>query len=174
MPAFGVGIDTRHLTARFDVIGPNVREALHATVEKEVPIVTADAQSRAAAHIRLMGADPGSYLAGIYGGVAAKEARVVGYVRSNRPTIHYAGRDVPLAVVMEYGAKIPVHEILPSVREVLHFMGSAGEVFAKHVAAHGGTIPPYPAINPAFQAAAPRIREELEQAVRMAAKKGGE
>lgn len=166
---FAIEIDASHVTVRLDKIGPSVRERLREVIGLEAAAVLADAKSRAEAHIHALGGEPGAYVAGIEGGVSSKESRIVGYVRSSTPTVKVSGRDVPLAVLLEYGAHVPPHEILPSVADVLHFTGSAGEVFAKHVSSPGASIPPYPAIKPALAAAADRIRAELEAAVRGAA-----
>lgn len=166
---FAFNIDASHVTIRLDKIGPSVRERLRETLSTEAAAVVADARSRAEAHIHAFGGDPGAYVAGIAGGVSSKESRVLGFVRSSTPTVKIGGRDVPLAVLLEYGAHIPPHEILPSVASVLHFTGSAGEVFAKHVSSPGADVRPYPAILPALEAAAPRIRANLEATVRAAA-----
>ena len=52
---------------------------------------------------------------------------------------------------------------------VLAFDGSAGKVFARLVHHPGATIPPYPAIHPAFEALSGDIKATLAQAAHEAA-----
>src|SRR5258708_3314385 len=171
MPKFALEIDSHRAIVRLGAIGPNVRAALAAAIGPKVAEVLADARSRAAAHIRYLGGDPGAYVDGIVGGVTTKGDKITGYIRSDKPTVHFKGRDVPLAVLMEYGATVPAHDIAASVAQVLHFTGSAGEVFARAVHSPGATIPPYPAIFPAFLAAKGGIEQALTGAVKGGAAK---
>ena len=157
MPLEIVEIKDTRVAAQLDCIGPNVREALEKALSPLAARIGADARSRAAAHIHLQGRkNPGSYLESIKDGVASKEDRVLGFVRSGHPLAH----------LLEYGANPPPHEILRSVAQALKFFDGATEVFAKKVNHPGANIPAYPAIEPAFEAAAPDIRATLENAVK--------
>jgi hypothetical protein len=140
-------------------LGEITLKARKALVEALAPLakrIAGDAQSRAAAHIRFQGKAPGAYLASIYGSVASKESRVVGFVRSGHPLAH----------LLEYGATTPPHKIAASVAKMLKFTGSSGDVYARFVNHPGASIPAYPAINPAFEAAAGEARATIERAVK--------
>jgi len=152
--------DTR-TAAQLEKIGPDVRAALESALASLATRIGADARARAAAHIHYQGRkNPGSYLASIKDGVASRDKRVVGWVRSGHPLAH----------LLEFGANPPPHEILPSAGDVLAFFWqAAGDVYLKKVNHPGADIPAYPAITPAFAAARGDIRHALEEA----AKKGG-
>lgn len=172
MPIEIVEISDSRVAVQLERIGPNARAALEEALAPLATQIGADARSRAAAHIHLIGKESlGAYVESIKDGVASKDARVVGWVRSNTPTIHFKGRDVPLAVLMQYGANPPPHEILPDVATALNFEGSAGEVFAAKVSHPGAHIAAFPDITVAFESAAPEIRATLEEAVKGAARK---
>lgn len=157
--AASLKVDVSSAIARFDRIGPNVHQVL---VDRMTPLaqeIAADARSRALAHIHFLGIKPGAYVASIYGGISDKQNSVVGFVRSSSPLAH----------LLEFGAKTPAHDILPKVAAVLAFQGDAGTVFARAVRSPGATIPPYPAIYPAFEAVSGQIEAALTEAVRDAA-----
>ena len=63
----------------------------------------------------------------------------------------------------------PLNRAGPSAAQVLAFAGDAGEVFAKIVHFPGATMPPYPAIEPAFAAAEGELRGLIERTVKQAA-----
>lgn len=153
--AFDMVVNERMQTAQLDRIGPDVRAALKQRLAPIVADMTADAKARAQAHIRFLGIKPGAYVASIAGGVADKETRVLGWVRSGSPLAH----------LLEYGAQTPPHLIEASVKEVMKFSGSAGAVFAAKVNHPGATIPAYPVIGPAFEARRGEIRNALEAAI---------
>lgn len=159
-------IQAASLFERLERLGPRVRERL---IEALAPIAAemgADARARASSHIRFMGGEPGAYVEGIQSGVSTKnEHRVTGYVRSENPKVPFHGRMVPLAALLEYGAKIGPHEILPVLGKALKFKGSAGEAFARAVQSPGAAVPAYPAIHPAFDARRTEIAAALEEAV---------
>ena len=139
--------------ARLEQVAPDAREALKDALRDLETAIAADARDRASAHIHYLGAKaPGSYVESIHGGVSEKDRSIVGYVRSSHPLAH----------LMELGVK--PHDILPSAAKVLHFEGSAGEVFAKYV--HDPGMQPYPAMIPAFEAARGDIEATLEAAVK--------
>ena len=161
MPAQMIIEDNGKIAAQLERLGPDLRQALEEKLKPLASRIASDARSSAEAHIRFLGAKPGTYLASIKGGVASKESRVVGYVRSGHPLAH----------LLEYGAKTPPHEIKASVAKMLHFTGSAGEVFARIVNHPGADIPAYPAITPAFAAAAEEARATIEETVKKKARK---
>ena len=169
-----VDIKDSRLAAQLERIGPNARAALEHALAPLAARVGSDARSRAAAHIHtetatrggrvrfwkgfggdgnvaFYDAGPGGYLASIKDGMASKESRVVGWVRSAHPLAH----------LLEYGANPPPHDIVPDVAGVLAFEGDAGTVYAKIVHHPGAKIPPYPAIYPAFEHARGEIAATL-------------
>jgi hypothetical protein len=153
--------DDGKIVAHLETLGPNLRQALEEKLKPLAARIADDAQSRAQAHIRFLGAKPGAYVASIKGGVASRDKRVVGWVRSGHPLAH----------ILEYGAKTLPHQIKATVAKLLHFEGDAGEVFARMVNHPGADIPAYPAINPAFEDAAEEARATIEMAVKKAAKR---
>jgi hypothetical protein len=149
-------VDETKLIARLDKMLPDVHEALRQAVGPLAQEIAADARDQAQAHIRYVGTRPGQYLASIYGGTYDKGNRIGGFVRSGDPLAH----------LLEHGAEIPAHEILPTVADVLAFEGDAGMIYAKVVHYPGASVPPYPAIEPAFQAAQGKIEDALTRAVK--------
>ena len=147
-------VSAERLVARIDKLLPSVREALVEALGPLARAMASDAQDRAAAHIRYLGKKPGQYLASIYGGTFDKDSIVGGFVRSGNPLAH----------LLEWGASVGPHEILPRIADALAFEGSAGTAFAARVQNPGAEIPPYPAIGPAFEAA----KDDIEAAVRKA------
>jgi hypothetical protein len=152
-------IDDARLTARLDKIAPDVRAALKAALAPAAESLAGEARALAAAHIRYLGKKPGQYLASIYGGLFDKGDRIGGFVRSGDPLAH----------LLEDGASLPARDIFPSAARVLAFDGDAGQVFARVVHFPGATVPPYPAIAPAFESAEGALRDLIERTVRQAA-----
>ncbi len=152
MPELEIKVDDRRALARVDALLPGIRAALVEALGPVAQAMATDARQIALDHIRYEGTKPGQYLASIYGGTFDKSSIVGGFVRSGNPLAH----------LLEYGATVPPHEIMPKAGNVLAFEGDAGAVFARHVSSPGATIPAYPAITPAFAAA----RDALEAAMR--------
>ncbi|MFT4098624.1 MAG: HK97 gp10 family phage protein [Rhodoblastus sp.] len=152
---FEIVVNDRMQTAQLDRLGPDVRTALERKLRPIAEAMAGDARSRAEAHIRFLGVKPGAYVASIKGGVASKDRRVVGYVRSGSPLAH----------LLEYGAQTPPHVIEASVKEAMAFAGPAGRIFAAKVNHPGAAIPAYPAIGPAFAARRDEIRGAIESAL---------
>jgi hypothetical protein len=150
------------IVAQIGEIPDAVRKALIDGFTPVAASVRESAKARAAAHIRYLGMNPGVYVDKITSGVTQKPQRILGYVRSAKPTVHFKGRDVPLAVLMEYGATIPAHEILPSMAHALKFGGDVSAVLRKAVHHPGAKIPAYPAIRPALDEARGAIMDVLE------------
>ena len=157
MPEITFRVEASRLTATLDELPAAVRAAIERALGPVANEVAADARSLAEAHIRYFGQKPGQYLASIYGGTFTRGDRVGGYVRSGSPLAH----------LLEFGATIPPHDILPSAADVLAF-DDVGAVFARHVHSPGGVIPPYPAIEPAFTSHAAEIRDAIEGAAKQA------
>lgn len=158
MPVVNIKVDTSRLDVHLDKLGNDVREALLAALR---PVANTEAQKArdiAAAHIRYLGQYPGQYLASIYGGTFSRDGAVGGFVRSGNF----------LAGILESGATIPEHEILPKAGDVLAFDGDAGQVFAKAVHFPGATIPAYPALGPAFDQDKDSIEELIVSTVKRA------
>jgi hypothetical protein len=144
---------SERILERLDSLGPDLRAAL---AEEFTPIavgMTRAARGAAQAHIRYLGTKPGAYLASIQGGVASKESKVVGYVRSGSPLAH----------LMEGG--VGPHRIAAKNARALSWMGASGRVFAKLVNDPGAAA--FPALAPAFDDA----RADIDQAIARATAK---
>lgn len=74
--------------------------------------------------------------AGIFSGVEDNGDDIEAYVRS----------EDPIESILEYGATIPPHTILPDAKDALHF----GDGFFHTVRSPGGVIPPHYIIEGAF------------------------
>lgn len=154
--------DTRALQY-LDRIGPGVEATLDAVLRPLAQEIAADARSRAAAHIRYLGArNPGSYVASITGDISRKRpTRVTGYVRSGHPLAH----------LMEKGFKITDMEIYAKNVDKMAFEGSAGMVYRRHIHRHETQVPAYPAILPAFEARRGEILSTLGRVAHDAGKR---
>jgi hypothetical protein len=159
-------IDETHVTQVLDKIGPDVRQALTESLGQIAKSTEADARARAQAHIRFLGVKkPGTYAPSIKGGVADKGgSRITGYVRSAHPLAH----------LLELGFNITDLMIVPGTGkntsaqagDIMKFAGDAGDVFRAVVHRHATTVPPYPAIYPAFEAARPDIMDAFDKAAK--------
>ena len=156
-------VDDKRALAHLDKIGPDVRQALETALRPLAAEISADARSRAAAHIRYLGAKkPGSYLASITSGVAKKRPQYISaYVRSGHPLAH----------LMEKGFKITDMEIYAKNVDKMAFEGPAGMVYRRHIHRHETVVPPYPAILPAFAARRGEILSTLERVAHDAGKR---
>jgi hypothetical protein len=65
------------------------------------------------------------------------------------------------AGLLEYGGRIPPHEIDPAYAHALHFLGR----FAARVHSPGATIAPHPTIHAAYEEMRARIYEDVENNV---------
>lgn len=146
MPQIAFALDDRALVARLDGALPAVEAAIEAALRPLAASMADRARNLAIAHIRFEGKKPGQYLASIHGGVFRKPGRVGGYVRSGDPVAH----------LLEDGTEERFRRTLPTVADV------AGRALSGST----GIMPPYPAIDPAFAAAAGDIRAALAAAAR--------
>lgn len=71
----------------------------------------------------------------------------------------------PIANILEGGAKIPPHVILPKVKDALHFVLGGDEVFASRVNSPGGVIAPREILHEPFA----EMQQEIEDALAAAA-----
>jgi hypothetical protein len=153
MPIVTCSIDDETVFARFDHMGPRVREMLVEALTPIADAMLADARGRAEAHIHSTGAKPGLYLDSIQGGVADKPGEVVGWVRSANPLAH----------LLEYGFTISDMTIEASAGAVMKFeMPGAGELYRREVHRHEIRVRPYPAIRPALDDFAAAIEAAFE------------
>jgi hypothetical protein len=76
------------------------------------------------------------------------------------------GSYAPHAHLIESGATLPAHQIMPNAKQALHFLMGAGDVFARAVRFPGGTIKAQHPVHSAFgemkDEIAARLREAAE------------
>lgn len=89
----------------------------------------------------------GRFLASIEGNVKVNASGVVAEIFSTDAKAH----------ILEYGASLPAHEILPNRAHALRFDG----VFASRVQFPGATLAPHPTIHAAFAEMEGEIYDEL-------------
>lgn len=151
-------VDARRAFARFEAIGPNVRQLLLQELTPLAASIAGEARAITEAHIHSYGKDPGAYLATIYGGVSEKGDRIVAFVRSGSPLAHLLENP--------QGVNLPARIIEAKIGDVMAFEGDAGMVFAREVHFPGAHVPPYPGIFPAFEAAVGEIEAALDRVAR--------
>lgn len=151
--SFDVKIDQSRLDVRLDRIEPATLIFLRLTVEE------LDAQLVDAAQA-LAPVKTGRYRASIKGSISSSKKAIVGRVYSHSP----------LANIIETGADIPPHEILPNVAQALHFGGTAGDIFAARVHSPGAHLEGKDVIGGAFDSMRDDIRAEIETAGHSAAR----
>ncbi|RBP03810.1 hypothetical protein DFR50_14258 [Roseiarcus fermentans] len=156
MPSIRFSFEHANFDARIDAVLPDTEDALERALGPVASDMADAARNAALAHIRFEGTKPGQYLASIYGGTFRGPGVVGGFVRSGSPLAH----------LLELGASTPAHDILPKAAAALAFDGSAGQVFASIVHHPGATIPAYPALSPAFDAARGAIAAAIESAAK--------
>ena len=149
---FTISVKSDSVMALVDTISPHVHDAL-------LPAITRDAdaiQSRAR---------------GLASGDVLKE-RTGKYVRSIRSKVYDSKKRVyakvysrdPRAGLFEWGGSTPAREILPNTAQVMAFMGTAGQVFAKAVHRPVVQYAPHPVINRAFDEMKSDIELDIEKA----------
>ena len=145
MPQITFAIDDRAIFAKLDGALPTVQDAIEAALKPVAASMTDLARNLALAHIRYEGKKPGQYFASIRGGTFRKNGRVGGYVRSGNPLAH----------LLEEGTAERFRRTFKTVGEV--------------VTGATGAMPPYPAIEPAFEAKEGAVRAALEAAAKTVA-----
>jgi hypothetical protein len=102
----------------------------------------------------------------IEGRVVAARSGVIAEISANPTGGDSKGsRRAYYALFIEYGAKLPAHDIGPSATQALKFDGGAGAVFAKHVRFPGGKIDAQEMMHGPFDEMRPRIVAEIKAAV---------
>jgi hypothetical protein len=150
---FDFTVDAQAAYARFDAIGPGVRQALLDELTPIAADMANDARALALAHFHSIGKKPGQYLASIRGGVSDKGSRVVGYVRSSSPLAH----------LLELGFTISDMIIEAKGGALMTFDTDGGVRSAFKVHRPETKVDPYPAIEPAFEAKRSDIMAALDR-----------
>lgn len=149
---FTISVKSDSVMALLDTISPHVHDAL-------LPAITRDANSilglaRAKASGEVLHEKTGKYVKSIKMKVYDSKKRVYAKVYS---------RD-PRAALFEWGGSTPAREILPNVAQVMAFMGSSGQVFAKVVHRPVVQYPARPVINAAFDEMKSDVQMDIEKA----------
>lgn len=155
MSDFTVVINHSTLDLRLGKLAPSVRDHLRDAAETlKGELVDA---ARALAPVKT-----GHYRDSIKGSVRTTTNRVDGKVYSRSPLAH----------IIESGARIPPHDILPSAAEALHFRlgGGADDVFTRFVHSPGAELPARHPIEGAFETMQDEIQSRLEEAARSGAR----
>lgn len=149
MTRFYADVDNRRAVERLDAISPALRAVL-----LDVTGVWKDkflAAARARAPVKT-----GAYLASITGVVYGSKLGVIGTVKAGSNDAWYAH-------ILEYGATLPAH-IIADAAGIMHFTGSAGEVFAKAVNFPGAVVPERDILTGPFKAARGQLESSIAQA----------
>lgn len=158
MSGFTVSVDDSKAKLKFAVLPDATRSALFTAsqgLEQALLFRARELASGGAVNVR-----SGAYLRSIRGTTRQGKNSVTATTRSNSP----------LAAIIEHGAQIGAHDILPDTAQALHFGGSAGEVFAAIVHHPAVTLPARPVIEGAFDEMRDDIVSTLEDTARAAAK----
>jgi hypothetical protein len=100
-------------------------------------------------------------------------ARVRGRVRSSpKSVLATVGSYAPHARLIEGGATLPAHDILPNAKMTMHFLMGSAEVFAKRVHFPGGKVPAQHPVHSAFGEMKEEIANGIKDAVRFGVSKG--
>jgi len=151
---FSVEINDAQAHLRLEIMPTRVRENLRSVAEAYEAIILGRARSKAPVR-------SGSYLRSIRGKVIETQFGVYASVRAGNARARHAH-------LVERGANIPPHVILPKAKQMLRFNGSAGQIFASKVRSPGGRVPAQNIIGGAFEAS----RSDLVAAMKDAVSRG--
>jgi hypothetical protein len=149
---FTITVKSDSVMVKLDSIGSHLHDAL-------LPAITSDAttvmeRARELASGDVLQERTGKYVKSIKSQIYDSGKRLYGKVYS---------RD-PRANLFEWGGSTPAREILPNARQVMAFMGTAGQVFTKVVHRPVVKYPPKPVINRAFDEQRTKIQADIEKA----------
>lgn len=153
---FEVSVKSDGVLALLDQIAPKVRAALKPVVRSAAEAIQSEA--RQLATDGPLKEKTGRYARRIKQRVYDSRKGVFGKVYS---------RD-PRAPLFEFGGTQDPRDILPDARKVLHFAGSAGDVFAAIVHRPAVTYAPRPTIHAAFDEKKGQIAADIEETGREA------
>jgi hypothetical protein len=149
---FNVVVKSDSVMALLDTISPHVHDALLPAITRDAALILG--QARALASGDVLQERTGKYVKSIKSKVYDSNKRVYAKVYS---------RD-PRAGLFEWGGSTPARDILPNTAQVMKFMGTAGEVFAKIVHRPVVQYPPHPVINAAFDELKSDVQMDIEKA----------
>jgi len=159
---FSIVVDDTKARLKFDVLPDEVKSALFVKARDLQHTLLSVVRARASGG--LVNVKTGEYLRSIRGTTRQGKASVTSTIRSKSP----------LASIIEHGANIGAHDILPNAAKALHFSGGAGDVFAAVVHHPAVILPPKPVIEGAFDEMKDQIVADLSSTARDAAKKSFE
>lgn len=146
-------VDSSRMNIRLGKLEPAVHDALVVAVTIDAGELLGEMQSLASGD--LVQVRTGKFLKSFKASVRQRQNRVSATV----------GTKSPLAHILEGGAKIPAHDIVPSKARALLFMARAGgQTFAAKVRSPGGTIGARRIVETAFDNMKDYIREDLMDA----------
>jgi hypothetical protein len=151
MTTFSIDVDDRRVIEHLESIPDRLRTELLSVEEVYKNRLVAEAKTRAPVKT-------GAYLASIVGIVYGSLNAVTATVRAGDKTAWYAA-------ILEHGATLPQHEIYANAKQAMHFTGSAGEVFAKHVHFPGAKLKERDILTSPFEEMRPQIEAALSAAV---------
>lgn len=148
---FTIVVDDRKARLKLEAMPDQVKEALYGKTRELEQSLLSVVKARASGG--LVGVRTGEYLRSIRGTTRLGKASVTATIRSKSPIAH----------IIESGADIPAHDILPKVGKALKFTGGAGQVFAAKVSHPAVKLPAKPVIEGAFADMKDAIVAELKQ-----------
>lgn len=154
MDAGEIVVDASKLNLRLDKLEPEVHDALVVVVTLDAGELLGRMQSLASGD--LVQVRTGKYLKSFKASVRQRKNRVQATV----------GTKSPLAHILEAGATIPPHEILPKNTRALLMMARSGQVFASRVKSPGGKIDARRVVGTAFDEMKAAIEADLTDAAR--------
>lgn len=155
--AFEVKVDATSVRLRLEAMPDQIRNSLRSIVQTLDNELLVRVQEKTPVKTGLL-------RDAIHGHVRSSKTRVSGTVNVDKGAKGQHG----IAAILESGASVPAHDILPDVRKALAFMGSAGQTFAAAVHHPADTIPKVGMFEEALAEMEGDIVSEMETAVQNA------
>jgi hypothetical protein len=153
--AFEIKIDDARVRVRLDAMPDALRTRLRSIVQTLDNELLSRVQSKTPVKT-------GKLLASFRGHVRSTKTKVSGTVTIDKSIKGERG----IGAIIEAGATVPAHEILPNVKKALAFLGSAGQVFAAVVHHPADNIPAVHMLSSSLDEMSGEIVTELEDTVR--------
>jgi hypothetical protein len=155
---FEVKVDATRVRVRLDAMPDKVRTALRSIVQALDSELLSRVQSNTPVKT-------GKLRSAFRGHVRAGKTKVSGSVDVDKSINGERG----IAAIIESGANVPAHEILPKIAKALAFMGSAGQMFAARVQHPADRVPAFHMLSDALADMQGEIVSEIEETVRISA-----
>ncbi len=158
MASFEIKVDDKAVRLRLDSMPDAVRANLKSVAQTLDNELLSRVQSKTPVKT-------GKLLASFRGHVHASKTKVSGTVNVDKNVRGERG----IAAIIESGAEVPAHTILPDAAHALSFLMDAGQVFASIVHHPADTVPAVHMLSDALAEMEGEIVSEMEEAVRNAA-----